>query len=411
MATPQPSALHGRAVRLRPVTTHDAARLTEILTHPEVARWWGRFDLDRVHRELVDPDDGTVIFAIEADGQVIGLIQYLEENEPDYRHAAIDLFLDPDWHGRGLGADAIRTLARHLFQQRGHHRLTIDPAADNQRAIRAYRRVGFRPVGVMRRYERGPDGRWHDGRLMDLLPEDLAPAGPAEQDGPMVRQEPSAASATRVAIVDYDPTWPDQFQQLAATLRRHLDDEALAVDHIGSTSVPGLAAKDTIDIQVTVPALADADRLAPAFQRAGYVATPNRLDHRPAGDPSDPARWEKRLWRSPPAARRVNVHVRVAGWPNQRYALLFRDDLRAHPRVAAAYAQLKRALAERHGDDLAAYTELKDSACDLIIAAAEAWAANHRRDRHDPRAAGIDRAPGRAPDDGLEGKGTWRTGR
>ena len=169
----EPEPLHGQAVRLRPVTSGDAARLAEILGHPEVARWWGRFDLERVHRELVDPDDGTVTFAVEADGRVVGLIQYWEETEPDYRHAAIDLFLHPDWHGRGLGADALRTLARHLFAQRGHHRLTIDPAAHNQRAIRAYRRVGFRPVGVMRRYERGPDGSWHDGLLMDLLPEDL----------------------------------------------------------------------------------------------------------------------------------------------------------------------------------------------------------------------------------------------
>ena len=173
MRKPQPATLQGQAVHLRPVTADDAPRLTEILTHPEVARWWGRFDRDRVQRELVDPDDGTVTFAIQADGQVIGLIQYWEEPDPDYRHAALDIFLHPDWHGRGLGADAIRTLARHLFQDRGHHRLTIDPAAANQRAIRAYRRVGFRPVGMLRRYERGPDGRWHDGLLMDLLPEDL----------------------------------------------------------------------------------------------------------------------------------------------------------------------------------------------------------------------------------------------
>ena len=112
-------------------------------------------------------------FAVEADGQVIGLVQYWEENEPDYRHAAIDLFLDPAWHGRGLGADAVRTLARFLFEHRGHHRITIDPAAHNQRAIRSYQRVGFRPVGIMRRYERAPDGSWHDGLLLDLLPEDL----------------------------------------------------------------------------------------------------------------------------------------------------------------------------------------------------------------------------------------------
>jgi GrpB-like predicted nucleotidyltransferase (UPF0157 family) len=189
-----------------------------------------------------------------------------------------------------------------------------------------------------------------------------------------------------VAIVDYDPTWPDQFGQLAAALRRQLGDPVLAIDHIGSTSVPGLAAKDIIDLQVTVADLADADRLAPAFQQAGYAATPYRLDHRPAGDASDPGLWEKRLWRSPPGAgrRRVNVHVRVAGWPNQRYALLFRDYLRVRPRAAAAYERLKRGLADRVGDDLAVYTELKDHACDLIVVAAEDWAAGRTGDDPDP---------------------------
>ena len=97
-----------------------------------------------------------------------------------------------------------------------------------------------------------------------------------------------------IAILDYDPTWPDQFEQLAAALRRHLGDTVMGIDHIGSTAVPGLAAKDVIDLQVTVADLADADRLTPAFQRAGYVATPYRLDHRPAGDVSDPGLWEKR---------------------------------------------------------------------------------------------------------------------
>jgi GrpB-like predicted nucleotidyltransferase (UPF0157 family) len=182
-----------------------------------------------------------------------------------------------------------------------------------------------------------------------------------------------------VVIVDYDPSWPDQFEQLAAALRPRLGDAAVAIDHIGSTSVPGLAAKDIIDIQVTVASLADADRLGPAFQQAGYAATRYRSDHRPAGDSSDPALWEKRLWQSRPGARRrVNLHVRVAGWPNQRYALLFRDYLRTHPQAAAAYARLKRALAERLGDDLVAYTDLKDHACDLIVVAAEEWAAGGR---------------------------------
>jgi aminoglycoside 6'-N-acetyltransferase len=110
-------------------------------------------------------------------GEVAGLIQYYEEHEPDYRHAGMDIALRSDHHGRGLGREALITLARHLIDVRGHHRLIIDPAAGNARAIATYRRVGFRPVGVMRRYERGPDGVWHDGLLMDLLPEELA-SGP-----------------------------------------------------------------------------------------------------------------------------------------------------------------------------------------------------------------------------------------
>jgi aminoglycoside 6'-N-acetyltransferase len=155
------------------VAAADAPRLAEILSTPEVARWWHGYDLDRVEREYVAGDDDVEAFVVEADGQVIGLIQSWEETDPDYRHAALDISLHPDWQGRGLGADAVRTLARYLFEERGHHRITIDPAADNERAIRSYQRVGFRPVGVMRRYERGADGTWHDGLLMELLAEDL----------------------------------------------------------------------------------------------------------------------------------------------------------------------------------------------------------------------------------------------
>ena len=88
--------------------------------------------------------------------------------------ASIDIYLDPAVHGRGLGTDAVRTLARHLIVDRGHHRLVIDPAADNAAAIRFYSNVGFRPVGLMRRYERDLDGTWHDGLLMDLLADELS---------------------------------------------------------------------------------------------------------------------------------------------------------------------------------------------------------------------------------------------
>lgn len=155
---------------LRPLTAADRARLREILAEPDVARWWG---LSSVVSEAAEPDDDEVELAIELEGDLVGAIQYAEETDPDYHHAGIDIYLATAIHGHGVGPDAIRTLARYLFDERGHHRLTIDPAASNVRAIAAYAKVGFKPVGIMRRYERGPDGTWHDGLLMDLLREEL----------------------------------------------------------------------------------------------------------------------------------------------------------------------------------------------------------------------------------------------
>ena len=124
-----------------------------------------------VASDLGDPDAHT--FVVEHDGRVAGAIQWSAETEPDYRHASIDIYLDPALHGRGLGADAVRTLAQHLIADLGFQRLVIDPAADNVAAIRCYGKVGFRPVGIMRQYERGSDGTWHDGLLMDLLAAEL----------------------------------------------------------------------------------------------------------------------------------------------------------------------------------------------------------------------------------------------
>src|SRR3954463_4548576 len=169
----EPVVLRGERVVLRQAGPGDAERLAEILAEPAVAKWWGSHDLEKVRNEMTRPFEDELTYVIELDGVTIGLIQQWEEREPQYRHAGIDISLHPDWHGEGLGTDAGRALARYLFEDLGHHRVTIDPAAHNERAIAAYRKVGFRPVGVMRRYERAPDGTWHDGLLMDLLPEDL----------------------------------------------------------------------------------------------------------------------------------------------------------------------------------------------------------------------------------------------
>jgi aminoglycoside 6'-N-acetyltransferase len=166
--------LRGERVLLRPGRAEDVERLAEIGREPEVARWWGDFGVEDITREFVDASNGLVI---EVDGEVVGAIQYAEENEPMYRHAGIDIFVTSSRRGKRLGSEAIGVLARYLFEEHGHHRLTIDPAASNDVAIRAYKRVGFREVGVMRQYERGPDGAWRDGLLMDMLREDFRDKG------------------------------------------------------------------------------------------------------------------------------------------------------------------------------------------------------------------------------------------
>jgi aminoglycoside 6'-N-acetyltransferase len=155
---------------LRPLEHRDTPELRRIHSLPEVARWW-----DAPADDFPGGDDSdSTRLVIEVDGVVAGLIQFGEEEEPKYRHAAIDIFLDPRFQGRGIGTEAVRRVARHLIDERGHHRLTIDPAADNVAAIRAYEKVGFKPVGVMREYERDHDGAgWHDGLLMELLARDF----------------------------------------------------------------------------------------------------------------------------------------------------------------------------------------------------------------------------------------------
>jgi RimJ/RimL family protein N-acetyltransferase len=163
--------LEGDVVQLVPLTQGHRPDLRRIRNTPEVRARWGEPEDD-------DTDSGTdedvTCFAILVDGAVRGMIQYGEEDDQDYRHASIDIYVDPEIHGRGVGRDAVRTLARHLIADRGHHRIVIDPAADNVAAIRCYTSVGFRPVGVLRQYERDVDGKgWHDGLLMDLLAAEL----------------------------------------------------------------------------------------------------------------------------------------------------------------------------------------------------------------------------------------------
>ena len=164
--------LRGEHVVLRPLRAEDAPRLADLAADPEVARWWPNLREPELVRKAKGTRDAKA-FAVLLDEEPIGLVQYHEDGDPEYRHAGIDLFLGTPYQGRGLGTDTVRTIARHLIDDRGHHRLTIDPVAHNARAIRCYEKVGFRPVGVLRKYQRDPDGTWRDGLLLDLLAGEL----------------------------------------------------------------------------------------------------------------------------------------------------------------------------------------------------------------------------------------------
>ncbi|MEU3456068.1 dephospho-CoA kinase [Micromonospora sp. NPDC006766] len=185
-------------------------------------------------------------------------------------------------------------------------------------------------------------------------------------------RERRAVRPRRLVLTEPDPTWPRQYARLAARIR-HAVGADVRVDHVGSTAVPGLAAKDVIDIQLTVPSLAQADgALAERLADAGFPRLPGDWwdnPRRPGG-----ARWEKRLHGSADPARPVYLHLRQAGSPGWRYALLMRDHLRADPDQRAAYLRLKRELAAAAPDSVA-YGMLKEPWFDEEHRRAEEWAA------------------------------------
>jgi aminoglycoside 6'-N-acetyltransferase len=167
-ATDDLPSLTGERLLLRPARDADAPAFAAILAEPEVAPWWAPESLDTVREQIRDLRS----FAIVVDDAVAGWLHVHEEDDPEYPSVAFDIGLTTSLHGRGYGREALRVAIRH-FIARGHHRFTIDPAAVNARAIRCYTAVGFKPVGILRAYERTPDGGWRDGLLMDLLAAEL----------------------------------------------------------------------------------------------------------------------------------------------------------------------------------------------------------------------------------------------
>ena len=178
------------------------------------------------------------------------------------------------------------------------------------------------------------------------------------------------------SVAEYDPDWPARAQELITALLTAANGALRRVEHIGSTAIPGMAAKNVIDLQASV---ADLDLAAEAIEAPlagiGFERLPYDRDHVPAGYDDDPDRWVKRLFtRRNHADGAVNLHVRLVGSPNERLALLFRDWFRAPTDSVPAYAMFKCALADAVGD-IGVYTDVKDPVVDLIVTVAETWAA------------------------------------
>jgi dephospho-CoA kinase len=178
----------------------------------------------------------------------------------------------------------------------------------------------------------------------------------------------------QVQISAYDPLWPQRASALIVQLRFALGGDALRVEHIGSTAIPMMDAKDVLDVQISV---ADLDCAVVRFDRPLNALGFERLafdhDHVPAGRRDDPTLWTKRFWRRRDHPEGdANLHVRLVGSRNERLALLFRDWMRAHPEAVPPYAAFKRTLAAR-APDVDSYTDLKDPVVDLIVAIAESW--------------------------------------
>ncbi len=165
--------LFGDKVSLRTTTGADRESLLAIRRTPEVAARWRSDDLEaEFDDDLTDEETTQFTILDRSTDEIVGLVQFGEETEPDYRHASIDIYVAPSHHRQGIATDALAALVSYLFGPENHHRLTIDPAADNTPAIGCYQNVGFQPVGVMRQYERQADGSWADGLLMELLRSD-----------------------------------------------------------------------------------------------------------------------------------------------------------------------------------------------------------------------------------------------
>lgn len=177
--------------------------------------------------------------------------------------------------------------------------------------------------------------------------------------------EGSERTGDLIQIVDYDPGWPGRYEKWRRWLRSNLGETALRIEHVGSTSVPGLASKPIVDVQVSVADLNDESLYVPHLEHAGLQLRSRDDLHR--------------YLRPPPAERRdVHVHVCTVGSEWESRHLLFRDYLRTHPDACHRYAAAKRQAAAVWADDGIAYTDAKADVILTLLDEAATWAAEQQ---------------------------------
>lgn len=363
---------------IRQLTLTDESTIHRILSlafgHPEAMvdsaaqqerqRWlaWTVQNYDQL-AQLHQPPYGERAIVLRATNELIGAVGYvpcldfysrlpslIKETSRDLMTTEFGLFwaIAPEHQGQGYASEAAQAMIDHAFHEFKLKRVIATTEYTNSASQGVMRKLGMRVEQNMY-----ADPPWL--QVVGIL------------------DNPQNIRGQRLEIVPYQAEWPATFAALAGSLRQALGPLALRIDHIGSTSVPNLSAKDVIDIQVTVGAFDAA--LTSTLAPLGYTLHAGVMaDHRPPNFHGPDSEWEKRYFRPPPSQRPTHLHVRAAGRANQRYALLFRDYLRAHPATADGYAELKRRLATYCVDDRASYSDIKDPACDIIMAAAADWA-------------------------------------
>lgn len=356
-------------------------------------------DADRIAREVVEPGSPGLAAVVEAFGQDV----LTAEGALDRPALASRVFGDDDARRTLNGllhpligartaeavaaapADAVVVQDIPLLVENhmgaAFHLVVVVHTPEDERVVRLVSQRGMAESDARARVSaqatdderRAAADVWLDN---GGAPDSLRPAVEALWHARLVPFEQNVRARTwdrnRPVLVPADPTWPSQAVRVAARLRLVLGEVALRVDHIGSTSVPGLDAKDVLDLQVSVHSLAAVDALAEQLGDAGFPRHRYTQDNPKAQHP-DPADWAKRLHVHADPGRPANVHLRVAGSPGQRFALIFRDWLRAEPAVTAEYLAVKRA-AQVGAREVLDYAEAKEPWFDAAYPRALSWA-------------------------------------